>query len=180
MKKIPILALALFVIVASAVAEEPNPHGLLKALYDRSDLIIDATLTETCGGGMTSGPIPTDKAQLYVMSCVPQVKVNRVLKGDYSPDQPFRIGVTVPQSDKGPFDLALEKDSRYIFFLEDRHKREPDSQHEVDGEVIHYRTFDYWFSRLPATEALILQLDRWSEGGPRSLSPGWCQAGKRG
>jgi len=166
MNTILLHCLALFALVASAVAEEPNPHGLLKALYDRSDLIIDATLTETCGGGMTSGPIPTDKAQLYVISCTPQVKVNRVLKGDYSPEQPIRIGVTFPLSDKGPFDLALEKDSRYIFFLEDRKKREPDSHHEVDGEVIHYRTFDYWLSRQPATEALTLQLERWNQERP--------------
>lgn len=144
-------------------AEQAEPNRLLRVLYDSSDLVVEATLTETCGGGMSSGPIPTDSAQLYVLSCTLQVKVNRVLKGDYNPENPIRIGVTVPLSDKGPDEMYLEKDMRYIFFLEDRTKREPDSHHEAGGELIRYRTFDWWLSRLPASAALTLKLENWAK-----------------
>ena len=96
MKSILGWSVVMLAFLGLALGEEAEANRLLRALYDRCDLIVDATLVATCEGGIATGPIPTAEAQLYYLSCTPRVTINRVLKGECPIDKPIYLGVTVP------------------------------------------------------------------------------------
>ncbi|MEO6848138.1 MAG: hypothetical protein ABI443_10900 [Chthoniobacterales bacterium] len=171
-------------LIRSARSEEARlSNNLLKTLYDRSDLIIDATFNEDCEGGMGNGPIFMGKPQVTYLKCQIHVTVNRVIKGDIHTDKPLCVSITIPlpqrdspkaikigdpvfkvgKHSSSPF---LRKGERYILFLEDRKKREPASYEAIGNEEVIFRNFDLWFWRLPAEDALTIQLETWKTETP--------------
>ncbi|CAN5773092.1 hypothetical protein BH09VER1_BH09VER1_46230 [soil metagenome] len=172
----PALFVFFLTILSSAHAEE-SP---LKALYDRSDLIIYATFLEDVSAGISTSEIYQGKPILDYVETAIHVRVNRVLKGTVSTDRPLLIGVTImfaipsnkpirmvagapvpaPGVDNEPW---LKKGDRSIIFLEDRRKREPNSTAVANGEPCHFRTFDYWLWRIPANDAIDIQFAKWKK-----------------
>lgn len=159
--------------------EEWFSDRMLRKLYDRSDLIIDATILEDVDGGMGGGGVVSEGGwRRGHISCVARVWIHEVLKGSVDPGSPLLIEVTLPFFNKGelvpvllnePIPVQnstkplLSKCDRAVFFLEDRLKREPNSEHSVDGETVKFRSFDFWFWRLPAEPALTDRLSIWRD-----------------
>lgn len=169
-----LLTLLLFCTGLARAEESP-----LKILYDRSDLIIDATFLEDVSAGLSTSEIFEGKPLLNYLETAIHVKVNKVLKGQVAQDKPLLIGATVmsslgsrpnPATPGATFSFSgkdpepwLRKNDRYIIFLEDRRKREPNSTATSSGEHINFRTFDYWLWRIPANDAIDLQFAKWKK-----------------
>lgn len=143
-------------------ADDFFPEGPLRALYDRADLIIEATLLENCEGGMSTAPLPRDKPQVAALSSILSVQVDRVLKGESTTTGPLLISVTQLHCDKTQFPI-YRKGDRHIFVLEDGSKREPASRHARGDEIIRYRSFDPWFAILPVNEAMAIRFTEWGD-----------------
>lgn len=141
-------------------ADDAFPQGLLRPLYDRADLIIEATVLEDREGGMSTAPLPRDRPQVAVMNSILPVQVNRVLKGEATTAGPLLISVTQPHGDKSSVPI-YRKGDRHIFVLEDGPKREPSSHHTQGEKIIRYRTFDIWFGTLPVNEAMAIRFKEW-------------------
>ncbi len=170
-------ALLTLLLCTSLAHAEESP---LKTLYDRSDLIIDATFLEDVSAGLSTSEIYQGKPLLDFVETAIHVKINRVLKGNVATDRPLFIGVTIifaipskkpirmlagapipaPSEGNEPW---LRKNDRYIIFLEDRRKREPNSTAKSNGEHINFRTFDHWLWRIPANDAIDLQFAKWKK-----------------
>lgn len=163
MKRFVFCLLGFLVYTNDVRADEMFSDNLLQSLYDRSDLVVDATVAESWEGGMSSGPIPSSVAQIAFLECTPRITVNRVFKGDIPDVSPFYISVMLAYSDRATKIDWIQKGERFILFLEDRPKREPKSHHAVGDDIVRFRTFDLWFWRLPSNEALEIKLSKWAE-----------------
>jgi hypothetical protein len=181
----PILLAALLLGVPCFFVEardDYDPQAFLRNLVNRSDLVIVATPQTDGGGAMGEGPVPNGVTLTPRFdSFTPQLKVDRVLKGHIEANKLLWITYTVmnvgpkdwPQTSGKSFsfkvsDLAAKEDtglpgaphkgSQYIFFLENRKVREPNSYAAVGNEEILYRNFDYWFGMMPASEAMAFEV----------------------
>lgn len=155
MKHILILALLLW-------GHSTKAHSdTLKELFDRSDLIVVGAFPHEGDfeGYMGSGPISSpDMPQIKYREFLPKMHVISVLKGTPKANSDFRISLTLATSDKDTKPFVPQVGQPYIILLEDRLKREPNSDHKLGDETIYFRNFDYFFSVLPLDQAALIRL----------------------
>lgn len=170
---------ALALILPGLAAEEMFGDQMLEKLYQRADLIIDATVTEDLGDHGISRPLIFPK--LMLGTPILRLTVNHILKGDPGAKGPLLIegrsaGVNVIPYAPVPLNVPIfiarvrhesasppeKKESRWIFFLEDRLKREPGAVHKIGDEDVRFRAFDNWFWRMPVSDPLVMRIDLWN------------------
>jgi hypothetical protein len=164
----------------------PNSDARLQMMLERSDLVIVATPQADCDGCMSEGPIEDGVTPNY-NTFLPHLKIDQVLKGDVPKDKLLWISFTMmhvwpkgqtvdvskrvfsfkvdpaSRADDG-FSWSPRKGKSYVFFLENRKMREPNSYEAAGKEEIIYRNFDYWFGMIPANSATISQLKELAKG----------------
>jgi len=176
-------ALLIFSGAGSPIYADPSA-ALLQLLVERSDLVVVATPQAACGMCLSNGPYPngvtpTPRYETFY----PQLKVDRVLKGDISSEKTFSINYTVlrfeskdppqkfdhkfhfkidpsPKADELALPGAPLKETQYIFFLENREKHDPKSSEALGSEKVVYRTFDFNSGMIPASKATIAELSK--------------------
>ena len=163
-----------------------DPDAKLRKQLDRADLVIVATPQTECGSCMSEGPIADGIAPNY-NSFLPHVKVERVLKGSVPTDKLLWVSYTLmhvwPKSspidvtkhvfsfDVNPksatddaFPWAPRKGKAYVFILENRKLREPNSYEAAGKEEIIYQNFDYAYEMMPASLATVSRIERLLKG----------------
>jgi hypothetical protein len=171
---------------ALARSEELSPWNL-QELVDRSDLIVVASTSTICEFCTGSGPIadgihPTPE---YLDFCFP-ITISRVLKGPKDPFHALTISYTAlvygPKIEqpitKFPFKIKIDKNAphrptegapkpgvSYIFFLQNRKKREPGSYQGLGKEEIIYNNFDFTSGMIPVDPATLAQVEALGKAG---------------
>ena len=161
----------------------------LRTLFDRSDLIVVATPQTVCGMCLGSGPYPNGVTPTpRYDTFYPRLKVDLVVKGDLASNKKFSINYTLlrfeskdpPKREANPFTFKIDpsamedevglpgsprKGTQYIFFLENREKRDSKSNEALGTENVIYRTFDFKYGMIPASPDTLITLSKLAKGG---------------
>ena len=185
MSKIVLLAVFLVAgLLPVRSAEDLDLRPFLYELVKHADLIVVATPQTVCGGCLSEGPWPNGVTPTpHYDTFFPELKIDRVLKGTVATGKNLRIAYTAlrygpkdppkPGDDKKSYSFDVSsatvetgfpgsphKGTTYVFFLENRLKREPTSDEAFGKEIIVYRNFDRSNGMVPESEAIVSEVTR--------------------
>ena len=160
---IPHCILCFIFIVAysgSSVASEVS-----RFLLSMSDVVLVGTISVAPVFISGSTPIPSSDPQPFWSDSITRIKIDRVLKGEYTDSQSPLISLRIPMVASVSKQVSLSeslapftKGKKMIFFLQDTRLRGELLEGSLNDEAIHLVAFDQFFSTVPYSDALELDI----------------------
>ena len=161
--RIPHFILCFTCVVAfsgSSVASEVS-----RFLLSMSDVVLVGTITVAPDFISGSAPIPSSDPQPFWSDSITRIKIDKMLKGKYTDSQTPLISLRIPmvasvskQATLSESIALFTKGKKMIFFLQDRRLRGELLEASLNDEAIHLVAFDQFFSTVPYSDALELDI----------------------